>query len=103
MAKMLSLEHFKCVSTRSSGGREGTWVEVFDAIRDRLRRLNIRFNLFIANDDEISTSHHSGEFQKYSEKGLEAEDWSDVSVSLPLYLSRKPDMDEATRESSRGW
>ena len=103
MAEMSSLEHFTCVSTKSSGGAEGTWVEVFDAIRHHPRRMKIEFDQIIANDEEISMSYHTGDFQDYLEKEPEAEDWSDVSVSLPLYLSGKLDMDEATLEASRDW
>ena len=48
-------------------------------------------------------SYHTGDFQEYLEKEPEAEDWSDVSLSLPLYLSGKLDMDEVTLEASYAW
>ena len=103
MAKMPSLEHFECVSTRSSGTGEGTWMEIFDAIRNHPRGMKVEFDQIIANDEEISMSYHTGDFQKYSENEPQAEDWSDVSLSLPLYLSGKLDMDEATMEASHAW
>ena len=103
MAKMPSLEHLDCVSTKSWGGEDGTWVEIFDAIRNHPRGMKVDFDQICANDEEISMSYHTGDFQEYLEKEPEAEDWSDVSLSLPLYLSGKLDMDEATLEASRAW
>ena len=107
MAKMPSLEHFECVMTKTSGagedGTNGTWVDVFDAIRDHPRGMKVEFDQINANDEEISISYYTDDFQEYMENEAEAEDWSDVSLSLPLYLSGKIDMDQATLEASLTW
>lgn len=103
MAEMSSLEHFERVSTKSCGGEEGTWVHVFDAIRDHPRKLMVELDQICANDEEIPISYHTCDFQEYLEKEPEAENWSDVSLSLPLYLSGKIDIDEEILEASRDW
>ena len=103
MAKMPSLERFECVMTKSCGGGEGTWLEVFDAIRNHPRGIKVDFDQIVANDEEISIDYHTDDFQEYLENEALAEDWSDVCMSLPLYLSGKIDMDEETLEASRAW
>ena len=103
MAEMSSLEHFECVSTKSCGDGEGTWVDVFDAIRNHPRGMKVYFDQICANDEEISMDYHTDDVQKYREKEPEAENWSDVCLSLPLYLSGKIEMDEATLEAAEAW
>ena len=78
-------------------------MEIFDAIRNHPRGMKVEFDQIIANDEEISMRYNTGDFQKYLENEAEAEGWSDVCLSLPLYLSGKLDMDEATMEASRDW
>ena len=100
MAGMSSLEHFECVSTKSCGDGNGTWLDVFDAIRNHPRGMKVYFDQICANDEEISMDYHTGAFLKYFESKPEAEGWSDVAISLPLYLSGKIKMDEATLEAA---
>lgn len=101
MAEMSSLENFVCVGTKSYG--DGTWVDVFDAIRNHPRGMKVEFDQIHANFEKISIDYYTDDFQEYLQHKAHAEDWPDVTLSLPLYLSGKLDMDEATMGESFTW
>ena len=104
MAKMPSLEHFECLTTLSSWcAGDGSWLEVFDGIRNHPRGMKVEFDSILVGDEEISISYHTDDFQEYLENNVSAEDWSNLRLSLPLYLSGKIDMDEATMEEAPYW
>ena len=103
MEKMPSLEHFKCVSTETTYDEEaggGSWLEVFDAIRNHPRGMKVEFDEIVANHQDISLSYHTDDIQEYLEKEPEATDSFDACLSLPLYLSGKIDM---YREIIHAW
>ena len=101
MAQMPLLEHFECMCTSSCGSEDGSWLEVFDAIRNHPRGMKVDFDQIFAGEEEISMRYHTDDFQELLVDEAQEEPWSDVSESLRLYLSGKIDMDEATKESLR--
>ena len=110
MAKMPSLEHFECVSTETTYDEEaggGTWLDVFDAIRNHPRGMKVEFDDIVANHQEISLSYHTDDIQEYLEKEPAAGDSFDACLSLPLYLSGKIDTDRVEidiyREITHAW
>ena len=103
MAKMPSLEHFECVGAETRGSGDEGWLEVFDAIRNHPRGMRVEFDQIIAAWEGISLDYHTDDFQKYLGNEALEEPWLDVQQSLPLYLSGKIDIDEATRHLLRDY
>lgn len=100
MTRMPSLEHFECVSTYSLGGEEGTWLDVFDAIRNHSRGMKVVLhNILTADEGEPSLGDYTYDLQKYFETRAPGEDRSDNTLRIPWNLYGE--IDTATMRALR--
>lgn len=89
MAKMPSLNRFHLDGSRSSE-LPSAWLDVFDAIRDHPREINVQFDQIIINDiDEISLQYHTDDFERVLEEPEDEDPLRDINRILALYLSGK--------------
>ena len=65
--------------------------------------MKIEFDQINAGFEEISIKYYPRDVQEHLEREPEAENWSHICLSLPLYLSGKIDTDEEIVEESRAW
>lgn len=90
MAKMPSLKHFRLNGSRLCDHVYSGWLNVFDAIRNHQKRMNVHFDQIIANDGaEISFYYHTDDFEKFLGEQEDEDIWADIDRSLALYLSGK--------------
>ena len=68
MAKTPTLEHSECMSTRSYGAGEGTWLDVFNAIRLHPRVMKIKLDEIFARENWISMEYHTDDLEGYLKK-----------------------------------
>ena len=100
MAKMPSLEHFECRADILPRRSDGTWLDVFEAIRNHPRGMEVKLHSTCA-DLGMSLDYHTDDFQKYLENAAQEEPWHDLDRRLPLYLSGKIDIDDQIRRILR--
>ena len=89
MVKMPSLKHFRLESSRlgSEYAYHG-WLDVFDAIRNHSKGMQVHFDQIIANDvAEIFLYYHTDDFERALEQKESEDPWEDIDRCLALYLT----------------